>query len=73
MLYEVITIFSDPGIKNSTVESVMEPGYPLVDFNTPLEKIRLLINRENGAVLSRDEAGNYHIITKYDIIQALGN
>jgi len=31
-----------------------------------------LITRENGAGLRRDESGNYHIVTKYDVIQALG-
>jgi len=65
-------IFSNPDIKNSKVESVMERPYPLVEFNTPVEKLSTLINKENGAVLSKDEAGNYHIVTKYDVIQALG-
>ena len=65
-------IFSNPDIKNETVEKVMEPAYPLVEFNTPVEKLSTLINKENGAVLSKDEAGNYHIVTKYDVIQALG-
>lgn len=66
-------VFSDPDIKNSQVEDVMEPAFPLVDFNTPIEKLRMLINKDNGAVLSKDEAGNLHIVTKYDVIQALGN
>ena len=65
-------IFSNPHIKNDTIEKVMEPSYPHVEFNTPVEKLSTLINKENGAVLSKDEAGNYHIVTKYDVIQALG-
>jgi len=65
-------IFSNPDIKNSKVENVMERPYPLVEFNTPVEKLSTLINKENGAVLSKDEGGNYHIVTKYDVIQALG-
>lgn len=65
-------IFSNPDIKHSKVENVMERPYPLVEFNTPVEKLSTLINKENGAVLSKDEAGNYHIVTKYDVIQALG-
>jgi cystathionine beta-synthase len=51
---------------------VIEPLYPIVDFDTPVEKLSSLINKENGAVLARDEAGNFHIVTKYDVIQALG-
>jgi cystathionine beta-synthase len=66
-------VFSNPDIRHSSVESVMEPSFPLVDFNTPLEKLRNLFNKDNGAVLSKDDAGNYHIITKYDVLQALGS
>lgn len=66
-------VFSNPDIKNASVESVMEPAFPLVEFNTPIEKLRTLINKDNGAVLSKDEAGHLHIVTKYDVIQALGN
>jgi len=65
-------IFDNPEIKNSRVESVLEPSYPVVDFDTPVEKLSSLINKENGAVLARDESGSYHIVTKYDVIQALG-
>jgi cystathionine beta-synthase len=66
-----LKVFSNPDIRNATVEAVMEKQYPLVDFNTPVERLSHLINKENGAVLSRDESGNFHIVTKYDIIQAL--
>jgi cystathionine beta-synthase len=64
-------VFSDPDIKNAKIETVMESAFPVVEFNTPIEKLRTLINKDNGAVLSKDEAGNYHIVTKYDVIQAL--
>jgi cystathionine beta-synthase len=66
-------IFTNPDIRNAAIESVMEPAFPIVDINTPIEKLRTLINKDNGAVLSKDELGNYHIVTKYDVIQALGN
>lgn len=65
-------IFDNPEIKNAKVADVLEPAYPIVAFDTPVEKLSNLINKENGAVLSKDEAGNYHIVTKYDVIQSLG-
>jgi cystathionine beta-synthase len=65
-------VFNSPEIKNFPVEKVLEPSYPMVDFETPVERLSTLINKENGAVLSRDEGGNLHIVTKYDVIQALG-
>lgn len=64
-------ILSDPEIKDHTVESVMENQYPVVEFDTPVEKLSKLISRQSGAVLGKDETGNYHIVTKYDIIQSL--
>jgi cystathionine beta-synthase len=65
-------IFDNPEIKNEKVKQVIEKPYPLVAFDTPVEKLSHLINKENGAVLAKDEAGNYHIVTKYDVIQSLG-
>ena len=64
-------IFSNPEIKNETVASVMEPAYPIVSFDTPVERLGNLINKDNGAVLAKDESGNLHIVTKYDVIQSL--
>ena len=64
-------LFSNPDIKQELVESMMENNFPIVDFNTPVERISNLITKENGAVLGRDETGNLHIVTKYDILQAL--
>ena len=49
----------------------MEKNFPIVAFDTPVEKLGTLINKENGAVLARDESGHYHIVTKYDVLQAL--
>ncbi len=64
-------ILSNPEIKNEQVQSVMEKAYPVVPFDTPVERLSNLISKETGAVLSKDDSGNYHIITKYDIIQSL--
>jgi cystathionine beta-synthase len=65
-------IFDNPDIKNAKVGDVKEGMLPVVAFDTPVEKIGSLIDKENGAVLSKDEAGNYHIVTKYDVIQSMG-
>jgi cystathionine beta-synthase len=64
-------IISNPEIKSQQIESVMEKPYPIVAFDTPVERLSKLISKENGAVLSKDESGNFHIVTKYDIIQSL--
>jgi cystathionine beta-synthase len=66
-------LIDQPDLKEAPVESVMHKAFPVVSMDTPIEKLSVYINKENGAVLTHDESGNYHIITKYDIIQALGS
>ena len=65
-------VFDNPEIKNAMVADVIEPPLPVVAFDTPVEKLSPLIHKGNGAVLAKDDAGNYHIVTKYDVLQALG-
>jgi cystathionine beta-synthase len=60
-------------IKNRKVTEVLEPAYPIISFDTTLERISALINKENGAVLGKDDTGDFHIVTKYDVIQAVSN
>ncbi len=64
-------MFSNPYIRSSTIGAVLENPFPIVDFNTAVERVSSLISKENGAVLGRDDSGHYHIVTKYDILQAL--
>jgi len=64
-------ILNDASIKTQPVEMAIEKAYPEVAFDTPVERLSVFITKENGAVLSKDETGTYHIVTKYDIIQSL--
>jgi cystathionine beta-synthase len=59
-------------MKGKRIGDLLEKPYPVVSFDTPLERLSSLITRENGAVLGKDDSGNYQIVTKYDIIHALG-
>lgn len=64
-------VFNDPAIRNATVATVMEPACPIVAFDTPVERLSSLITKDNGAVLAKDEKGEYQIVTKYDVLQSL--
>src|SRR6476646_7107762 len=46
-------VFSNPEIKNEKIEHVMEKPFPVVHFDTPVEKLSTLIHKENGAVLGK--------------------
>ncbi|TAF48883.1 MAG: CBS domain-containing protein, partial [Sphingobacteriia bacterium] len=66
-----LKVFNNPEIKNKPVGELLEAPYPLVDFQTPVEKLGTLMSKENGAVMAKDDQGNFHIVTKYDVIQSL--
>lgn len=66
-------LFSNPDLRNEVIANVLEKQFPVVAFDTSIEKLKTLLTRENGAVMSKDEAGLYHIITKYDVLQAMGS
>lgn len=64
-------IIDDPKIKSLPVKEVMHDPFPVVNEETPIERLSAYINKDNGAVLTQNEFGQYHIVTKYDIIQSL--
>jgi cystathionine beta-synthase len=64
-------ILTNADIKSEKIEAVMEKAYPSVEFETPVERLSVFITKENGAVLSKDESGSHHIVTRHDIIQSL--
>jgi cystathionine beta-synthase len=60
-------------IRQKKISEVIEAPYPIVSFDTPVERISSLINKENGAVLVRDDSGHLHIVTKYDVLQSFAH
>ena len=66
-----LKLFTNPDIKQEKIKDIMELPFPMVDYNSPLERISLLISKVIGAVLAKDEMGNYQIVTKYDLLQSL--
>ena len=62
---------ADKNISEKPIKEIMGKPYPIVLKSTKLEVISKLITRENQAVLVDLEDGNFHIVTKYDIISAI--
>lgn len=65
------SICENPDLKQAKVEVLMEKPFPFVDAKASLEEISKSINKDNEAVLVKDMLGSVHIITKYDIIEAI--
>ncbi|MFY9242650.1 MAG: pyridoxal-phosphate dependent enzyme [Polaribacter sp.] len=62
---------SDKKNAHIPIKDIMGKPYPIVQKSTKIDAISKLISKENEAVLVDLENGNFHIITKYDIISAL--
>ena len=64
-------LLNDPNVKSTAVKEVMEKAFPIVAFDTPIEKLSGMMSRENPAVITTDALSQLHIVTKSDIIQAM--
>lgn len=63
-------LIADINIREQQVSSVQEAPLPIVNMDTRVDRLNQFISKDNGAVLAKDESGNLHILTKYDIINA---
>ena len=63
-------LMEDADIKNKKVADVLEAAMPIVHMDMRVDHLTKFINKENGAVLTKDDSGDFHILTKYDIINA---
>ncbi len=61
-------LINDPSIKAQAVESIMDVALPFVAINESLDVISSMLDKENKAVLVRDEDHSVHIITQHDLL-----
>ncbi len=65
------SVLENPGLKAGSIKEIMTASFPFIDINTSIDKISSIINKDNMAVLVKDEEGKIEIITQYDIINAI--
>lgn len=70
---DVLSCLLENPLQNSDelVKNIMADPFPKVEESLPINKLNLYINRKAPAVIAVDKAGTSHIVTKYDIIQAM--
>ena len=59
---------------NSTEQSIKEimgEAFPVVNEDLPYRQLTGFINKKIPAVIAKDKAGSLHILTQYDILQAV--
>ncbi|MEK7255026.1 MAG: CBS domain-containing protein, partial [Bacteroidota bacterium] len=54
-----------------TVESVMGKPFPMVEEDLPFRQLSKYLNKNIHAVVAKDKAGQLHVITQYDVVQAV--
>lgn len=64
-------MLKDSGVKDKKVKEVMQKPFPMVSYDTSVDKVAALINSENNAVLLTDLGGTVQIITKYNVISSM--
>ncbi len=64
-------LLTNRDLMQAPVSKIMQKPFPIVQSQTPIDEVSAFINKENNAVLVMDLGGNWHIITKYDVISAL--
>lgn len=53
------------------VESIMGKPFPTVDEDLAFRQLSKYLSKEVPAVIAKDRAGTLHVLTKYDVIQAV--
>lgn len=64
-------MIEDPQLREKTVGEVMDKPMLFVAPDSTLDVLSSLLNRENKAVLIRDEEQKVHIITQHDLLHAM--
>ncbi len=69
----VLTFMLDNPLNNTekTIGTIMGKAFPLVQEDLPYRQLSRYIDKKIPAVIARDKAGTFHILTKYDIIHAV--
>ena len=53
------------------VSAIMSPSFPLVEEDLPFTQLSRYFTKENKAVVAKDKAGSMHVLTQYDVVQAV--
>jgi len=64
-------IIHDPTLKDKTVGEMMDKPMQIVALDSTLDVLTSLLNKDNKALLVRDDQDKAHIITQHDILKAM--
>ncbi len=70
---QVLNILLENPLQNSErlLKEVMGAAFPIVKDSMPISQLNKYISKEIPAVIAHDRSGSMHIVTQYDLIQAI--
>ena len=68
---QVISALSENRLQNSSVRDIMAPALPVVSEDMTVSQLSKIISRQTPAVIVKKTAGDFQIISQYDLIQSL--
>jgi cystathionine beta-synthase len=70
---QVLHFLLENPLQNSekTLKEVMGQAFPEVKDSLPISKLSQYISKEMPAVIVKDRSGGLHVVTQYDLIQAI--
>lgn len=66
-------LIENPQLKEQPVKEIMDESFQFVGMDNTIDVLSSLINKENKALLVRDEKKKVHIITQSDLLMAITN
>lgn len=70
---QVLHILLENPLQNAEkqLKAVMGEAFPVVKDNMPISQLNRFISKDIPAVIATDRSGGMHIVTQYDLIQAI--
>lgn len=62
-------MIADPAKADAPVNTVMNPGFPRIDFNDPISQAISVLSKKHHAVLVEDGTKVVGILTRFDVIE----
>ena len=66
-------LIEEPDLKAKTIREVMQQPFQFVPADTTLDVLSSMINRNNPAVMVRDDKGLPRIITQHDLLESIAD
>lgn len=66
------SLVEKPELRDTPVSAIMQAPFPIVKEDAKIEQVSKLINKDTHAVLVELKNGEHHIITRHDLIAAIG-